>query len=86
MLNYTTKIPAHQSIAEISRLLAKGGAKAVIHDFDDEGNIKSLSFSMIFNGQTIGFCLPANWEGIQPIMQEKRRKDSRHVPIEGLVR
>src|SRR5262249_32656536 len=82
LLNYTTKIPAHTSIAEISRLLARSGAKAVMHDFDEDGNVQSLSFSMVFNGNTIGFRLPANWQGIQPIMEQKRRQDSRHVPVE----
>ena len=74
MLNYTTKVPAHQSIAEISQILAKAGARAVMHEYDDAGHIKSLSFSMLFNGREIGFRLPANWQGIQPIMQELRRK------------
>lgn len=79
MLNYTTKIPAHQSIAEISKILAKAGATSVMHDYakDGSGNIIALSFAMDFNGQQIGFRLPANWEGIMPIMQEARRKNSK---------
>lgn len=83
MLNYTTKIPAHTSIAEISKMLAKAGARSVMHDYaeDGSGTIIALSFSMIFNGRQIGFRLPANWQGIQPIMLQKRKKDSRHVPV-----
>ena len=77
MLNYTTKIAAHQSIAEISKMLAKAGAKAVMQEYDDDGTIKSLSFSLIFNGNTIGFRLPVNWQAIQSILIDIRRKNTK---------
>ena len=50
MLNYTTKISAQQSIAEISKMLAKAGARAVMQEYDDDGTVRSLSFSLVFNG------------------------------------
>lgn len=73
MLNYTTKIPAHQSIAEISRLLAKAGARAIMQEYDEDGMVKSLSFSLVFNGNTIGFRLPVNWQAIHTIVNNKNR-------------
>ncbi len=73
MLNYTTKVPAHQSIAKISRMLAKAGAKAVMQEYDDDGTVKSLSFSLIFNGNTIGFRLPINWRAIHTIVNDKQQ-------------
>lgn len=76
MLNYTTKIEAHQSIAEISKMLAKAGAKAVMQEFDDDGTVKSLSFSLIFNGNTIGFRLPINWRAIHIIVNDKRQNQN----------
>lgn len=77
LLNYTTKVPAHQSIAEISQLLAKAGARAVMHEFDDAGQIKALNFSMAFNGREIGFRLPANWPATQAILEDARRKNTK---------
>lgn len=77
MLNAYSKVPAHQSISEISRMLAKGGAKAVMHEYDDAGNITALNFSMEFNGRPIGFRLPANRKGIHDILIEMRRKDTK---------
>lgn len=77
MLNYTTKVPAHQSIAEISRLLAKAGTKAVMQEYDDDGTVKALSFSLIFNGNTIGFRLPVSWQAIQSILIDTRRKNGK---------
>ena len=77
MLNYTTKIAAHQSIAEISRMLAKAGAKAVMQEYDDDGTVKSLSFSLVFNGNTIGFRLPVIWQAIQSILIDIRWKNTK---------
>jgi hypothetical protein len=77
LLNYTSKVPAHESIAEISRLLAKAGARQIMHDYDDAGNIVALSFSLELEGQRIGFRLPTDWHPIQHMMFELRRKNTK---------
>lgn len=74
MLNYTTKVTAQQSIGEISKMLAKAGAKAVMHEYDDSGNIKSLSFQMKFGDGEVGFRLPANIPGVRNIILEMRKQ------------
>src|SRR5260370_2043301 len=52
-----------------------------MQEYDDDGTGKSLSFSLVFNGNTIGFRLPANWQAIQSIMlSEKPRMGSRWRP------
>lgn len=88
ILNYTTAVPAEQSIAEVSKMLAAAGARALMQEFDDEGNVTSLSFKMILapdndpsQARDIGFRLPNNWAAIQRIMADKRRNDSRHTPV-----
>jgi hypothetical protein len=68
LLNYTSKTPAHQSIAEISRMLAKAGAKQIMHDYDGTGNIVALSFSLELEGQHIGFRLPSDWHPVQVLL------------------
>jgi hypothetical protein len=80
MLNYTTKVPAHQSIAEISQILAKGGARAVMHEYDDAGQVRAINFSMVFNGREIGFKLPASVDAINQIIIGLQKADPRHVP------
>lgn len=65
-------------------MLAKAGARAIMQEYDDSGNVRSLGFSMPFNGRDVGFRLPANWEGVQILMREKRKRDSRHTPLEHL--
>ena len=44
LLNYTTTVSANKSIAAIQKALAKAGASALLHEFDDNGNIMALSF------------------------------------------
>ena len=75
LLNYTSKVPAHESIAEISRILAKAGARQVMHDY--AGNIVALSFSLELEGQRIGFRLPSDWRPVHQLILEARRKNTK---------
>jgi hypothetical protein len=76
LLNYTSKTPAHQSIAEISRILSKAGARQVMHDYD-AGNIVALSFSLELEGQRIAFRLPSDWRPVHQLLKEARRKNTK---------
>jgi hypothetical protein len=80
LLNYTSKTPAHQSIAEISRMLAKAGARRIMHDYDDSGNIVALSFSLELEGQLIGFRLPSDWRPVQVLLQNAHVKSHVSTP------
>lgn len=71
LLNYTTKIDAFKTISEISQLLAKAGASAIMHDFDQNGYIVALSFKIRMNDQEIAFRLPTDW---RPVLQIIRRR------------
>ena len=77
LLNYTSKTPAHQSIAEISRILSKAGARQVMHDYDDTGTIVALSFSLELEGQRIGFRLPSDWRPVHEILLQARRQNTK---------
>ena len=83
LLNYTSKTPAHQSIADISRILSKAGARQVMHDYDDAGNIVALSFSLEFEGQRIAFRLPSDWRPVHQILNAMRGKDPNFRPWMG---
>lgn len=72
LLNYTTSVSADKTVAEISRLLAKAGAKAIMHEYDDNGYIVSLSFKLELNGQPMGFKLPTDWRPVQKTLESQR--------------
>jgi hypothetical protein len=72
LLNYTTQIDAFKTISEISQLLAKAGASAVMHDYDDNGNIVALSFKIKLNENEIAFRLPTDWRPVLRVLENDR--------------
>lgn len=74
LLNYTSKTPAHQSIAEVSRILSKADARQVMHDYDNTGTIVALSFTLELEGQRIAFRLPSDWHPAQSLLIEEKKK------------
>jgi hypothetical protein len=73
LLNYTTQVDAFKTVSEIQRLLAKAGASAVLHDFDQQGNIVALSFRIRLNERDISFRLPTDWRPVLEVMEHDRR-------------
>ena len=80
LLNYASKTPAHQSIAEISRILSKAGARQVMHDYDDTGNIVAISFSLELEGQRIAFRLPSDWRPVQELLKQQLARNPNARP------
>lgn len=72
ILNYTTKIDSFKTISEISQLLAKAGASAIMHDFDDNGFIVALSFKIKLGEQDIAFRLPTDWRPVLTVLERQR--------------
>lgn len=73
LLNYTTKIDAFKTISEIQRLLAKGGASAIMTEMDDNGYIVALNFRIKFernSAQEIAFKLPTDWRPVLEVMKQ----------------
>jgi hypothetical protein len=76
LLNYTTSIDPHKTIAEIQQILAKAGAAAILTEFDDAGNIVALSFKMKLGEQEISFRLPTDW---RPVLETMKQQKARRV-------
>jgi hypothetical protein len=72
LLNYTTQISADKTVTEIQWLLAKAGANRIVNDYDGNGFIVAMAFSLDINGQTIGFRLPTDWRPVQAVLSEQR--------------
>jgi hypothetical protein len=77
LLNYTTTIAAHKTVAEIQQMLAKAGANAILSEYDDQGYIVALSFKMRIDDNDIGFRLPTDWRPVQNVLTEQRRRNNR---------
>lgn len=89
LLNYTTTIDQDKSVAEIGKILAKAGASAILHDYDDTGNIVAISFKMRFerdSDKQISFRLPTDWRPVLEVLREQRRRNSRIKATEDQAR
>ena len=77
--NYTTKVPANQSVNEIQQMLTKHGAIGVLMEYDraGTGRIASLAFKVSINGQDWGFRLPLRWREAQQVMKAQRISKAR---------
>jgi hypothetical protein len=72
LLNYTTKIDSFKTISEISQLLAKVGASAIMHEFDKNGYIIALSFKIPLGDNEVAFKLPTDWRPVYQVLQGQR--------------
>lgn len=73
MKDYTTKKTPTQTIAEISNLLQDYGVRGILSEYDDTGNITSMSFKMSIEGLDIGFKLPVDWRPVLKAMEQDRK-------------
>ncbi len=64
ILNYTTKIPIETTITEIEKLLISSGASKILKDYDNGGNIESISFTLVTEKGELPFKLPMNVEAV----------------------
>jgi hypothetical protein len=62
--NYTTNKDHNRTLAEIEKTLAQLGAKKIMKEYDDNGNVESLSFQIFFNENMIAIKLPARVDRI----------------------
>lgn len=56
--NYTTKISVEKSAAEIQGKLAFAGAKKIMSEYDDSGNLVALSFQLKVGDGLVPFHYP----------------------------
>lgn len=68
LLKYTTSIAAEKTVAQIQSLLAKAGAKRVMQEFDEDGQVKAVSFQLLLDDQLLGFTLPTDWRPVLQVM------------------
>ena len=81
ILNYTTKIAVHRSVAEIQRTLSLKGAESVTIEYGLAGKVLSVLFAISLNGGRVQFRLPANASGVLQALR-KQRVPARYENIE----
>lgn len=74
LLNYTTKISAEQTIAELQGMLTKHGANAMMTEYDGP-HVSSVSFRMKIGEEQRAFRLPCNWKAVETILKPKNERN-----------
>ena len=72
--NYTTKVPAVQTVGEIQGILAAHGARRVMMDYGENGSVTAVTFALDCAGILQGFRLEARPEGVSAIMAKDHIK------------
>lgn len=72
--NYTTKIPATQTVGEIQGILAAHGARKVMMDYSPDGHVSAVSFAVETPCGMRGFSLPARVDAVAATLAKQRTK------------
>lgn len=75
--DYSTKVDVFSTLGEIQGLLVKHGAKKVLQEFDDDGNVVSVSFMINTPMGMQAVRLPANVDAVQKTLVKQRVKADR---------
>lgn len=73
LLNYTTQIDVHKTLGEIQKILVTHGARKLMYDYDVDGHINSLCFSIITPDGERGIKLPANVPAIHEVLKQQKK-------------
>lgn len=80
ILNYTTKVPVNQTVAEVHKILTKAGANAILNEYDQQGNISGVKFRLEVKGQQIFYGMPVNVNGVtNALKKDKEYRDDAHA-------
>lgn len=74
ILNYTTKVDAFKTQSEISYVLAKHGARAILQEFDDKGRVEAISFKLRTSVGDQAVRLPANVDAVWTVLKRQKIK------------
>lgn len=73
--NYTSKVGVYESLGEIQGALAAHGARQIMVEYDGDGKVMALAFSIESPMGRRAFSLPANVEGVRAVMAKQGVKD-----------
>ena len=73
LLNYTTTIEATKTVSEIHRILALHGAKSILTDYSDDGQIEALSFRVMTPQGEAGIRLPIDPDAVLSVLQRQSK-------------
>jgi hypothetical protein len=73
LLNYTTQIDAAKTVMEIQAMLAKGGALAIMTEYDGAGVLFALTFRLGTPVGPVAYKLPCNVDAVSIILTRQAK-------------
>lgn len=72
LLNYTTQVSVHKTMAEVQRMLVTAGAKRIMNTYDDEQHPEGVAFTVETAHGERSFLLPVNAEAVEIVLRRQR--------------
>jgi hypothetical protein len=69
ILNYTTQVEPEKSIAEITGLLTRFGARSITTEYDDDGFVSGITFIIMIEMRPLAIKLPVNVDGVHSTLR-----------------
>ncbi len=79
LLNYTTQIEASKTVGQIHGILVAHGARAILTNYDSQGQIESLSFEVETPHGVAHIRLPINPEAVLKVMMRSETRVPRRL-------
>lgn len=86
ILNYTTSIKPEKTISEIQQKLVSVGARKIMSDYDKDGNLVGLQFSIMVEELELFYKLPANIDGVHRAISRDKSIPKSYKSYEQAVR
>lgn len=77
LLNYTTKVDIFTTLGQIQGMLVKHGAKKILQEYDDNGQVEAVSFMINTPVGIQAVRLPANVDAVQRVLTKQKVKCDR---------
>ncbi len=78
LLDYTSKVPASRTVAQVQAILVEHGARAVMMEYDDRGRITALAFNIKMPNGDLPIRLPIDAAATLRVLQ--CQADNREIP------
>ncbi len=79
LLNYTTQIEAAKTVGQIHGILVTHGARAILTNYDNQGQIESLSFEVNTSHGMARIKLPIDADAVLRVMMRSDSQVPRHL-------
>lgn len=73
LLNYTTGVEAAKTVGEIQGILAGHGAKSILTEYGDGGQIEALAFKVLTLHGEVGIRLPIDPDAVLKVLTQQNR-------------